>query len=42
VFAPDFEDEIVDKACVTHDGAIHHEPTREAIEGPAADQGEQA
>ena len=22
-------------ACVTHDGAIRHEPTREAIEGPA-------
>ena len=33
VFAPDFEDEIVDKACVTHAGAIHHEPTRVAIEG---------
>jgi len=32
-FAPDFEDEIVDKSCVTHDGAIHHEPTRAAIEG---------
>jgi NAD(P) transhydrogenase subunit alpha len=35
VFAPDFEDEIVAGACVTHDGAIRHEPTREAIEGPA-------
>jgi NAD(P) transhydrogenase subunit alpha len=35
-FAPDFDDEIVAGACVTHDGAIHHEPTREAIEGPAA------
>jgi NAD(P) transhydrogenase subunit alpha len=34
-FAPDFEDEIVDKSCVTHDGAIHHEATREAIEGPS-------
>lgn len=33
-FAPDFEDEIVAGACVTHDGAIHHAPTREAIEGP--------
>ncbi len=33
-FAPDFEDEIVVGACVTHDGQIRHEPTREAIEGP--------
>ena len=32
-FAPDFEDEIVDKSCVTREGAIHHEPTRVAIEG---------
>jgi NAD(P) transhydrogenase subunit alpha len=35
VFAPDFEDEIVAGACVTHDRAIRHEPTRAAIEGPA-------
>jgi NAD(P) transhydrogenase subunit alpha len=35
VFAPDFEDEIVAGACVTHDGAIRHEPTRQQIEGPA-------
>ena len=34
-FAPDFDDEIVTGCCVTHDGAIRHEPTREAIEGPA-------
>ncbi len=34
-FAPDFDDEIVAGACVTHDGAIRHEPTREALEGPA-------
>jgi NAD(P) transhydrogenase subunit alpha len=34
VFAPDFEDEIVAGACVTHDGAIRHEPTRAQIEGP--------
>jgi NAD(P) transhydrogenase subunit alpha len=33
VFAPDFEDEIVVGSCVTHDGAIRHEPTRAAIEG---------
>jgi NAD(P) transhydrogenase subunit alpha len=35
VFAPDFEDEIVAGSCVTHDGAIRHEPTRAAIEGPS-------
>ena len=40
VFAPDFEDEIVAGSCVTHDGAIRHEPTRAALEGPS--QGEQA
>jgi NAD(P) transhydrogenase subunit alpha len=34
-FAPDFEDEIVAGSAVTHDGRIVHEPTREAIEGPA-------
>jgi H+-translocating NAD(P) transhydrogenase subunit alpha len=34
-FAPDFEDEIVATSCVTHDGAIHHEATRTAIEGEA-------
>jgi NAD(P) transhydrogenase subunit alpha len=33
-FAPDFDDEIVAGACVTRDGSIVHEPTREAIEGP--------
>ena len=34
-FAPDFEDEVVVGACVTHEGAIVHDGTREAIEGPA-------
>jgi proton-translocating NAD(P)+ transhydrogenase subunit alpha len=34
-FAPDFADEIVAGSCVTHDGRIRHEPTREALEGPA-------
>lgn len=38
-FAPDFEDEIVVGSCVTHAGVIRHQPTREAIEGPA--EGEQ-
>ena len=33
-FTPDFDDEIVAGSCVTHDGRIHHQPTREAIEGP--------
>ena len=28
-FAPDFEDEIVAGSCVTHDGEVRHEPTRE-------------
>jgi proton-translocating NAD(P)+ transhydrogenase subunit alpha len=32
-FAPDFDDEIVAGSCVTHDGGIRHEPTREALEG---------
>jgi H+-translocating NAD(P) transhydrogenase subunit alpha len=32
VFAPDFDDEIVSSSCVTRDGVIVHEPTREAIE----------
>ena len=36
-FAPDFEDEIVIGACVTHAGVIRHEPSREALEGPAAE-----
>ena len=40
-FAPDFADDLVAGACVTHDGAIRHEPTRLAIEGPAP-EGEQA
>jgi NAD(P) transhydrogenase subunit alpha len=33
-FAPDFDDEIVAGSCVTRDGAIWHEPTRTALEGP--------
>jgi len=34
-FTPDFDDEIVAGSAVTHDRRIVHEPTREAIEGPA-------
>jgi len=30
-WAPDFEDEIIAGACVTHDGEVRHEPTREAM-----------
>jgi NAD(P) transhydrogenase subunit alpha len=30
-WAPDFEDEIIAGACVTHDGQVRHEPTREAL-----------
>jgi NAD(P) transhydrogenase subunit alpha len=41
VFAPDFDDEIVAGSCVTHEGQIRHEPTREAIEGPAPAEGAQ-
>jgi NAD(P) transhydrogenase subunit alpha len=33
-FDPDFSDEIVAGCCVTHDGAVLHEPTRELLEGP--------
>ncbi len=41
-FAPDFDDEVVVGSCVTHAGRILHEPTREAIEGPAAPAAEPA
>jgi NAD(P) transhydrogenase subunit alpha len=34
-YAPDFEDEIVTGSCVTHDGAVRHEPTRQALDSPA-------
>jgi NAD(P) transhydrogenase subunit alpha len=37
-FDPDFDDEVVAGAAVTHGGRIVHEPTREAIEGPDAPQ----
>jgi NAD(P) transhydrogenase subunit alpha len=33
VLDPDFDDEIVAGACVTHDGVVRHEPTRLALEG---------
>jgi len=31
--APDFDDEIVNGSCVTHDGRVWHEPTRNLLEG---------
>ncbi len=34
-FAPDFADEIIAGACVTHEGVVRHEPTRTALEGGA-------
>jgi NAD(P) transhydrogenase subunit alpha len=33
VFSPDYSDEILSGSCVTQDGRIVHDPTREAIEG---------
>jgi NAD(P) transhydrogenase subunit alpha len=36
LFDPDFDDEIVAGSCVTHDGAVRHEPTRTALEGEPA------
>ena len=33
-FAPDFEDEIVTSCCVTRDGQVWHEPTRELLGVP--------
>lgn len=35
-FSPDFEDEIVAGSCVTHDGQVLHQPTRELLEGVQA------
>jgi NAD(P) transhydrogenase subunit alpha len=40
-FAPDLEDEIVAKSCVTRDGVIVHEATRTAIEGAVTEGAEQ-
>ncbi|MFO8151818.1 NAD(P) transhydrogenase subunit alpha [Thioalkalivibrio sp.] len=35
-FAPDWDDEVIAKSCLTRDGGIVHGPTREAIEGDAS------
>ena len=42
VFAPDYADEILSGSCVTQDGRIVHDATREAIEGPASPSAEPA
>ena len=34
-FAPDFEDEVVSGSCVTREGHVWHEPTRNLLEGVA-------
>ncbi len=39
-FSPDYADEILSGSCVTQDGRIVHEATREAIEGPATPEPE--
>ena len=40
-WAPDFEDEIIAGACVTHKGEVKHEPTREALDGQGTDSGKE-
>ncbi|UYM07679.1 NAD(P) transhydrogenase subunit alpha [Solicola gregarius] len=37
--APDFDDEIVVGACVTHGGEVRHGPTRELLEGADSEEG---
>jgi NAD(P) transhydrogenase subunit alpha len=34
--SPDFDDEVVAGACLTHDGEVRHEPTSEALAAPAS------
>jgi NAD(P) transhydrogenase subunit alpha len=34
---PDFDDEVVAGSCLTHDGTILHEPTRQLLDPPAAE-----
>jgi H+-translocating NAD(P) transhydrogenase subunit alpha len=38
-WAPDFEDEIIAGACVTHQGEVRHEPSRNALDGRTTDPG---
>jgi H+-translocating NAD(P) transhydrogenase subunit alpha len=37
-FEPDFYDEVVAGCCVTHDGKVMHEPTRELLTGDQAEE----
>jgi H+-translocating NAD(P) transhydrogenase subunit alpha len=37
-FAPDFNDEVVAGCCVTHNGQVTHEPTRELLTGDTTDE----
>jgi NAD(P) transhydrogenase subunit alpha len=30
--APDFDDDVIAGACLTHDGVVRHPPTAEALE----------
>jgi NAD(P) transhydrogenase subunit alpha len=41
-WAPDFEDEIIAGACVTHQGEIRHEPSRNALDGRGADSAKES
>ncbi|MCK5813845.1 MAG: Re/Si-specific NAD(P)(+) transhydrogenase subunit alpha [Cocleimonas sp.] len=38
-FAPDFEDEVIAGALLTHEGEIKHQPTRELIEPKSSEKG---
>ena len=41
-WAPDFDDEIIAGACVTHQGEVKHEPSRNALDGRTADSEEKS
>ena len=41
-WAPDFEDEIIAGACVTHQGEVRHEPTRDALDGRGSDSAKES
>jgi NAD(P) transhydrogenase subunit alpha len=41
-WAPDFEDEIIAGACVTHQGEVRHEPTRDALDSQGSDSAEES
>jgi NAD(P) transhydrogenase subunit alpha len=35
--APDFDDDVIAGACLTHDGVVRHPPTAEALAALAAE-----